>query len=127
MKDIVDAKYQPIIEGLQALKDVKEACFGPFLKKNWKTSVENFEKAWFDIYITFDIYFSNKCHVIIDHIPQVIERTGKSLYLSSEQVVEATHAKFDKMWNRYKVIDSEKESHGAQLLRCVKDFNSKNF
>ena len=59
------------------------------------------------------IYFSNNCHVIIEHIPQVIKRTGKSLYLSSEQVVEATHAKFAVFWERYKVNNLEKESHGT--------------
>ena len=74
----------------------------------------------------FDIPFSNKCHIIIEHIPQVIERTGKSLFLSSEQVVEASHAKFDKMWQRYKVLDLERETHGENLLKCVIDFNSKN-
>ena len=40
--------------------------------------------------------------------------------------VEASHAKFEKMWDRYKVLDLERESHGSQLLRCVIDFNSKN-
>ena len=56
----------------------------------------------------------------------MIERTGKSLYIASEQVVEATHAKFDMFWQRYKVNDVERQSHGVKLLACVKDFNSKN-
>ena len=59
-------------------------------------------------------------------MPQAIQRTGKSLYLSSEQVVEASHAKFDKKWERYKVLDLERDSHGTQVLQCVVDFNSKN-
>ena len=60
--------------------------------------------------------------MIIEHVPQVIERTGTSLYLSSEQVVEATHAKFEKSWQKYKVLDSESESHGQKLYNCVLDF-----
>ena len=83
-------------------------------------------RYWFDLYIEFEIPFSNKCHVIIEHVPQVIERTGTSLYLASEQVVEATHAKFDKFWQKYKVLDPESESHGQQLYNCGLDFNSKN-
>ena len=74
----------------------------------------------------FDIKFTNKVHVILEHIPQVIERTGKSLYFSSEQVLEASHAKFDKFWEKYKVLDFERESHGENLLKCVIDFNTKN-
>ena len=89
-------------------------------------AIDNFEKAWYDIYIEFEIAFSNKCHVIIEHVPRVIKRTGQSLFAAYEQVVEATHAKFDKMWQRYKVVDMEIESHGKQLLRCVVDFKSKN-
>ena len=88
--------------------------------------IDRFEKCWYEIYIEFDISFSNKCHVLIEHVPQAIQRTVKSLYHSSEQVVEASHAKFDKMWDRYKVLDLERDSHGTSLLRCVVDFNSKN-
>ena len=40
LKDIVDAKYQPIIEGLQALKDVKKHVLDLSSKKTWKTSTE---------------------------------------------------------------------------------------
>ena len=53
-------------------------------------------------------------------------RTGKSLFLSSEQEEEAANA-IDKMWEHYKVLDPEREKHGENLLRCVNDFNSKNF
>ena len=62
----------------------------------------------------------------MEHLPQVIERTGKSLYFSSEQVVEAAHAKFDKVWQRYKVTDFERDSHREKLRNCVGDFNTKN-
>ena len=46
--------------------------------------------------LTFDIAYTNKAHVLIDHLPQVIEKTGRGLFWESEQVVEATHSKFDK-------------------------------
>ena len=42
------------------------------------------------------------------------------------EVVEATHAKFDMYWQRYKVNDVERQSHGDNLLTFVRDFNSKN-
>ena len=101
----VNHEFQPFVKVLRAIKEVKEACFGPTLKPNYQTAIDDFEQAWYDIYIEFEIAFSNKCHVIIEHVPQVIKRTGKSLYYSSEQVVEASHAKFDKLWQRYKVLD----------------------
>ena len=45
---------------------------------------------------------------------------------NSEQVVEATHAAFDKFWKKYLVADLESEIHGDRLLQCVIDFNSSN-
>ena len=68
----------------------------------------------------------NKVHVIIDHVPQAIERTRKGLLGNSEQVVEATHAKFEKFWLKYVVVDLESDIHGERLLECVIDFNSSN-
>ena len=43
-----------------------------------------------------------KFHVVTK-IPQVLDRTGKSLFHSSEQVVEASHSKFNNFWEQYKV------------------------
>ena len=50
------------------------------------------------LYRAFQLPFRNKCHVIIEHVPQAIERSGASLYLTSEQVVSV-------FWERYKVLD----------------------
>ena len=122
----VSLEFHPFIEVLKAIKEIKDSCFGPMLKPTYQTAIDRFEKAWYEIYIEFEIPFSNKCDVLIEHVPQVIQRTGKSLYLSSEQVVEGSHAKFKTCWQRYKVLDLERENHGSQLLKCVIDFNSKN-
>ena len=65
------------IDTLRAVKDIKEACFKPVLKPNWREAVTRFKNAWQDLYIYFDIWFSNKVHILIEHLPQVIERTGK--------------------------------------------------
>ena len=78
------------------------------------------------IYIEHDVWFTNKCHVIIDHVPQAIERTGRGLLGNSEQVVEASHAIFDRFWKKYLVVDLESDTHGERLLQCVIDFDSSN-
>ena len=54
------------------------------------------------------------------------DRTGRGLLGNSEQVVEATHAKFEKFWLKYVVVDLESDIHGERLLECVIDFNSSN-
>ena len=70
----------------------------------------------------------NRCpdYLNITHVPQVIARTGKGLFYQSEEVVEATHSKFETFWKRYKVLDVQSEQHGQNLLECLLDFNTKN-
>ena len=87
---------------------------------DYKERINEFEAKWEELYyINHDIWFTNKVHVIIDHVPQAIERTGKGLLGNSEQVVEATHAKFEQFWLKYVVVDLESDVHGERLLECV--------
>ena len=110
-----------IVATLKAFsKVIKEA------DPNYREIISDFENCWFDIFIEFDIAFTNKAHVIISHVPQVIARTGRGLFFQSEEVVEATHSKFETFWKRYKVLDVESEQHGRSLLECLLDFNTKN-
>ena len=86
----------------------------------------NFEKTCPFCQKVFKNPRSFKAHILIEHVPQVIQMTGKGLFFQSEEVVEATHSKFDIFWQRFKVIDVESEKHGERLLECVVEFNSKN-
>ena len=116
----------PIIDTLKALQNVKSSCFGPKLGEGYEDDINTFEEQWMHLHREFQLLFSNKCHVIIEHVPQAIERSGASLYLTSEQVVEASHQKFNVFWERYKVLDLERPMHGDNLLACDIDFNSCN-
>ena len=62
----------------------------------------------------------------MQQVSEIISRTGKSLLGDSEQVVEVSHKKFGVFWERYKVLDLERENHGEKLLQCVLDLNSVN-
>ena len=104
---------------------VVHSCFGKEAHDNYREQINTFEKWSFEIYMDFDVNFSTKAHILITHVPQVIERTGKGLFFQSEEVVEATHSK-DIFWQRFKVIDVESEKHGERLLECVLEFNTKN-
>ena len=105
---------------------MKEACFGAEAHPQYREFIKAFEDNWTDLYIEHGGFYTNKLHVIIEHVPQAIERPGSGLLGNSEQVVEATHAKFDVYWQRYKVVNMESESHGERLLNCVIDFVASN-
>ena len=61
-----------------------------------------------------------------DHLEEFIERQGRPLGEFSEQVVEATHQKLDKIWQWYCVKNLRSEKHGEQFQNCINDFNSMN-
>ena len=126
LREIVPDSHQDFVDSLQALKNVKDACFGKDLDENYKTIIQQFEDQWMKLYLNFNFSWPNKVHIICHHIPQVLEKTGKSLFLSSEQVVEASHAKFAEFWDRYNVLDLERPMHGDNLKECIKEFNSVN-
>ena len=74
----------------------------------------------------YQVSITPKCHILTQHVPQILEETGKGLGEGSEEVVEATHSKFEKIWAWYKVNNLEDPQHGENLLASVIDFNSMN-
>ena len=93
VEEVVGAELLPIVATMRAFGEVIRACFGKVAKENYKECINKFENCWNDIWCDFDINFTNKAHIIISHVPQVIERTGRGLFNQSEEVVEAAHAK----------------------------------
>ena len=116
--DVVGEELAPFVATLKAFSKVIHACFGKEADPNYREIISDFENCWFDIFIEFDIAFTNKAHIIISHVPQVIARTGRGLFYQS--------AKFETFWKRYKVLDVQSEQHGQNLLECLLDFNTKN-
>ena len=45
---------------------------------------------------------------------------------SIQQVVEASHQKFNALWENFKVLDLERPTYGENLLKCVLEFNTMN-
>ena len=71
----------------------------------------------------FKVTIPNKLHVIFEHVPYFIEKHKKPLGEFSEEVVEATHQKFDTVWSSYKVKDVESEIQGENFDRAILHFN----
>jgi hypothetical protein len=58
LEEKISQEFKPFITVLQCIQDVKESSFGPKLNPNYQVAIDNFEKAWYDIYIEFDIAFA---------------------------------------------------------------------
>ena len=105
---------------------MKESCFGYCLHKNWLRTVKFFEHYWMILNKLFRVSIPNKLHVIFEHVPHFIKKHKKPLGEFSEEVVEATHQKFDTVWKCYEVKDVESEVHGENFYRAIVHFNSFN-
>ena len=88
--------------------------------------ISDFEEQARNLLLKFKISITPKCHILTEHVPQVIENTGKGLFEGSEEVVEASHAKFERIWTRFKVNKLEDPQHGKNLLAAVTEFNACN-
>ena len=91
---------------------MKKSCYGYTLESNYASTIRNFELKWVVLKVKYKVSITNKCHIAFTHVQQAIERTGKALGEFSEQVVEATHQKFNTVWEWYKVKDVECINHG---------------
>ena len=58
-------------------------------------------------------------------MPQKIERSGMSLFNGNEEVVEASHQKFEIFWSRYKIKQLDSDTHVKNILNCVIDLTSR--
>ena len=83
LKQYTSHNDEPFQEGFKALGEVKKACFSKKLDPNYKEVVKNFEEKWFVLHNTLDVPFTNKVHVIIQHVPEVCERTRQSFQFNS--------------------------------------------
>ena len=59
----------------------------------------------------------------MDHITEMIERTGKPLGFFSAQSFESCHYDFLETYKRYKVPENHKE-YGIKLKNAVTNYNS---
>ena len=94
--------------------------------KNVISAIIKFELKWIILKVKYKVSITNKCHIAITHVQQTIQRTGKALGEFSEQVVEATHQKFNTVWQWYKVKNLECIYHGLNFFKAVNHFNSFN-
>ena len=77
----VPKRLLKFVAALEKFEIVRTSCFGQVLDPNFKTHIANFKKA----YEKLGVPMTNKVHVLVAHVPQFCDRTGKSLGFFSEQ------------------------------------------
>ena len=109
---------------LYAFKQVYDSCFGVTLSQDYHRHISQLAKSIERIVVGSDFKITPKIHMILRHVPDFIDFTGKPLGILSEQVVENSHSIFEKFWLKYKVKNLNHEQFEINLLKCIHDFNS---
>ena len=72
-------EHKSIIDAFTATKYLNKCVSGKVLDDNWKESIEKFEEVIMFLNGKYGLSVTPKMHILITHVPQYIEMTGKPL------------------------------------------------
>lgn len=120
LQNMLPEELQPFHDCFMALQEAMEACFGFRLDSSYKEKVEHFATC----YKNLNLSITTKVHVLVRHVPEFIDKHQMPLGHFCEQVVEQCHAKFDKLFNSYKIKDVHHPNYLSNLFHAIMHFNS---
>lgn len=121
LEKLIPRNLKPYVSALRDFDNVRKACFGMTLDPNFKHYIKKFGDAFENLGLSK----FPKLHVLVDHVPEFIDRKQKPLGFYSEQASESVHYDFQKTWEYFKVNNSH-PSFGSQLYRAVLKYNKKH-
>ena len=109
------------------IKQFNQGLFGLKLDPNWRFLVAQLRAALLSLNSSTSFPITPKFHIILEHVPQWVEKNGRSLAKEAEHAGESVHHH----WKRHletqgEVQDKESKSFETQTLRCMVKFNSDN-
>jgi hypothetical protein len=124
-----------IVECMKELEKVDKLAAAEYLDKNYRQVIETFKSSWMNLHYKYfdkkgkrELTIPNKVHVIVDHLPDYFDRTGKTLHNISDQTIESVHQLLFKHMVRsnYYVKHAKSKKHSQKALAGLKAFNSYN-
>ncbi|KAK6188168.1 hypothetical protein SNE40_004411 [Patella caerulea] len=117
-----------IVNAFSTFNDVRHSCFGMTVQGDYKDSIDKFEIAYREL----GLQFTSKCHAVVDHISQFLERQGdmfdceNGLGFWSEQASESVHSDFKSLSDNGYKRDLNHSAYAVNLLRCTTTYNSRH-
>ena len=84
LRDYVPNHFHEYVDTLEAFQDVKSGCFGYKLAPDYFKRIRTFELKMVILRIKFKVSVLLKCHVVFEHVQQVILETGRAIGQDSE-------------------------------------------
>ena len=129
LKETLESRgLSDFLETFKHIENMDKALCSKKLDKNFKTVVSDFLKAWENLNIKYGVSYTNKIHIIESHVTEYVEKTGKPLGSTSDQLVEAMHSYVNASLHRSKYLLSvdNSENFGTKLYRGIMKINCYN-
>ena len=96
--------------------------------EHWKESLEYLEECIMFLHGKYSLSITPKLHILMDHVGDYIDITGKPLGYVSDQIIEKCHqivnSRFQKSNYYVKALDND--THGENLLKGILHVNTYN-
>ena len=117
---LLPAKHYKYLVAFQAFGCVVSSCFSYDLDPCYMRYINEFKVAWFDLGLPIIC----KMHLLIEHLPEVLEKYGMGTALLNESAGESLHADFDRHYQGYIIKNINTVQYQTKLLKAVTSYNS---
>ena len=126
LAEIIPVQFFGFIPFFKDMANMMESVFGYTLDPNYKDVISRCRNSFDVIKERFLVPETVKVHILLVHVEQFIELTGKPLGEFSEQALEDSHSLFQEYWKRFLVKDIDSDVYLERYTKCILSFNSSN-
>ena len=127
LKDEISSEYEEFIIHLKNIAQVHRVATRKELDiDDAKLVLSKFPNDWKTMRDKFDLSESLKIHIIIDHMLDYFELTGKTFLTVSDEITEAAHSALRTFDERhgYKTVQKGTEGHARKQHKSTIHFNA---
>ena len=108
--------------------NIQKSLLWEKLKPNAIQVIKEFAQNMNILHENFSLSYTNKIHIIIDHVPEYLRENKLSLGQTSDQLIEASHQFVNKRFtnSKYTINNVDYPSHDKKLLKGLNHINSYN-
>ena len=110
------------IDTFNSFNEVVKSCYGTEMLPDYEEKIKQFRIS----YKQLKINVTPKVHAVFHHVGEFCGMVNKGLVTWSEQAAESLHSDFTKMWQNYKLRDTDHDQHGERLLDAILAYNSQH-
>ena len=126
LEAVIPDHLYPFITFFNDIARVMDSAFGYTLDPNYKDVISKLRESFKVIRWRFAVSETVKMHILMVHVEQFIEMTGRPLGEFSEQSLEDSHSLFQEYWKRFLIKDIDSEKYLANYKKCILTLNASN-